>query len=291
MSTPQKKTDGQPTRPRTAGRAKTSPTISAQPAQPANANELTDQLRELRLPMFREHFASRAQRAAAESISHTAYLSELAELECQARRESRIARMMHHSRLPSAKTWDNFQWTRLPLAVARQLESLRDGAFLDRRENLLLFGKPGSGKSHCLCALGEQLIQRGRSVWFTTCTFLVQQLLVAKRDLQLPKTIKKLSRYDALVIDDLGYVQQSREEMEVLFTLLAERYERGSVMLTSNLPFSKWEQIFKDAMTTAAAIDRLVHHSVILELNVPSFRLENAKKPKPPKTDQPNTKG
>jgi DNA replication protein DnaC len=118
-------------------------------------------------------------------------------------------------------------------------------------------------------------------VLFTTCSLLVQQLLVAKRDLRLAKVLKKLSSFDALIIDDLGYVQQSREEMEVLFTLLAERYERGSVMLTSNLPFSKWEQIFKDAMTTAAAIDRLVHHSVILELNVPSYRLENAKRSDP----------
>jgi DNA replication protein DnaC len=108
---------------------------------------------------------------------------------------------------------------------------------------------------------------------------LVQQLLAAKRDLRLAKMIKTIARFDGLIIDDLGYVQQSREEMEVLFTLLAERYERGSVMLTSNLPFSKWEQIFKDAMTTAAAIDRLVHHSVILELNVTSFRLEKAKRP------------
>ena len=277
MRTPAKKTDGRRRGPKTTGRAKTSRTKRANPTN--TSAELTDQLRELRLPMFREHFATQAQRAAAESISHTEYLAELAELECQARRLSRIARMMNQSRLPSSKTWGNFKWTRLPLAVARQMESLRDGSFLDRRENVLLFGKPGSGKSHCLCALGEQLIQRGRSVWFTTCTLLVQQLLVAKRDLQLPKTIKKLSRYDALIIDDLGYVQQSREEMEVLFTLLAERYERGSVLLTSNLPFSKWEQIFKDAMTTAAAIDRLVHHSVILELNVPSYRLENAKKP------------
>jgi DNA replication protein DnaC len=113
-------------------------------------------------------------------------------------------------------------------------------------------------------------------VLFTTCSFLVQLLLVAKRDLRLAKVIKNLSKFDALIIDDLGYVQQSREEMEVLFTLLAERYERGSVLLTSNLPFSKWEQIFKDAMTTAAAIDRLVHHSIILELNVPSYRLEKA---------------
>ena len=240
--------------------------------------ELTEQFRELRLPMFREHFASLAQRALQESLSHTEYLSELTDLECQARRESRIARLLAQSRLPSSKTWHNFDWTRLPLAAARQMESLREGSFLDRRENLLVFGKPGSGKSHCLCALGEQLVQRGHSVLFTTCSLLVQQLLIAKRDLRLAKVINKLGSFEGLIIDDLGYVQQTREEMEVLFTLLAERYERGSVMLTSNLPFSKWEQIFKDAMTTAAAIDRLVHHSVILELNVPSYRLEKAKK-------------
>jgi DNA replication protein DnaC len=248
-------------------------------SRPKLNSQLTEQFRELRLPMFREHFESLAERAAQEPLSHTKYLSELTDLECQARRESRIARLMHQSRLPQSKTWHNFKWTRLPLQVARQMESLRDGSFLDRRENLLLFGKPGSGKSHCLCALGEQLVHQGRSILFTTCSLLVQELLVAKRDLRLAKLIKRLLRFDGLIIDDLGYVQQSREEMEVLFTLLAERYERGSVMLTSNLPFSKWEQIFKDAMTTAAAIDRLVHHSVILELNVPSYRLETAKKP------------
>jgi len=248
-------------------------------SHPKLTSRLSEQFRELRLPMFREHFESLAERAAKEPLSPMKYLSELTDLECQARRESRIARLMHQSRLPASKTWHNFQWTRLPLAVSRQMESLRDGSFLDRRENLLLFGKPGSGKSHCLCALGEQLVHQGRSILFTTCSLLVQELLLAKRDLRLAKAIKRLLRFDGLIIDDLGYVQQSREEMEVLFTLLAERYERGSVMLTSNLPFSKWEQIFKDAMTTAAAIDRLVHHSVILELNVPSYRLENAKKP------------
>ena len=252
--------------------------------------ELTEQFRELRMPMFRDHFTSLADKAAIESSSHIEYLSELTSLECEARRESRIARLMRQSMLPTSKTWENFQWARLPLRITRQMESLRDGSFLDRRENLLLFGKPGTGKSHCLCALGEQLVQRGRSVLFTKCSLLVQQLLVAKRDLRLPKLIKRLLRFDALIIDDLGYVQQTREEMEVLFTLLAERYERGSVLLTSNLPFSKWEQIFKDAMTTAAAIDRLVHHSVIVELNVPSFRLENAKRgeraPKNPKSKE-----
>ena len=134
------------------------------------------------------------------------------------------------------------------------------------------------------CALAEQLILKGRSMMFTTCSLLVQQLLIAKRDLRLPKMIKQLSSFEGLLIDDLGYVQQSREEMEVLFTLLAERYERGTVMLTSNLPFSKWETIFKDPMTTAAAIDRLVHHSVILELNITSYRLENAKQSKSAKS-------
>ncbi len=243
-------------------------------------SQLTEHFRELRLPMFRENFQTSAERAVTESLSHTEYLAELTDLECQARRASRVARLMTRSQLTRSKTWDNFDWKRLPIQVTRQMESLRDGAFLDRRENLLIFGKPGSGKSHCLCALGEQLVQRGRSVLLTTCSLLVQQLLIAKRDLRLPKLIKKMSSFDALIIDDLGYVQQSREEMEVLFTLLAERYERGSVLLTSNLPFSKWEQIFKDAMTTAAAIDRLVHHSVILELNVPSYRLENAKNPR-----------
>jgi DNA replication protein DnaC len=147
---------------------------------------------------------------------------------------------------------------------------------------LLLFGNPGAGKSHLLCALAQELIAQGRRMKYTNFTMLVQDLLAAKRDLRLSKEIKKLARYDGLIIDEMGYIQQSREEMEVLFTLLAERYERGSVLLTSNLPFSKWAGIFKDPMTTAAAIDRLVHHSVIVELNIPSYRMEEARKNRDP---------
>ena len=124
------------------------------------------------------------------------------------------------------------------------------------------------------------LVRSGRRVYFSPCSLLVQELLIAKRDLKLSRVLKRLAKYEVVLIDDIGYVQQSREEMEVLFTLLAERYERGSVMLTSNLPFSQWEQIFKNPMTTAAAIDRLVHHSVIIELNLPSYRAEQAKKAK-----------
>lgn len=242
---------------------------------------LADHFRELRLPSFREHFQSCAESAIAENRSHLEYLSELTSLELEARRQGRVRRLMTRSKLPPGKTWSNFNFDRLPLPVVRKLEALREGRFLDAKENVLLFGRPGSGKSHALCALAEQLVHRGRSVLFTTCSLLVQQLLIAKRELRLPRMLKTLSGYEALIIDDLGYVQQSREEMEVLFTLLAERYERGSVLLTSNLAFSKWDQIFKDAMTTAAAIDRLVHHSVIIELNVDSYRLETAKKRTP----------
>ena len=244
------------------------------------ALQMTDQFRELRLPSFRDHFQLAATRARTENLSHLDYLSELTTLECEARREGRIRRLLTRSRLPLGKTWESFDFQRLPLNVKRQLETLRDGSFLNRRENVLLFGKPGSGKSHALCALAQELIQQGHSMLFTTCGLLVQQLLIAKRDLRLPKLIKQFSSFEGLIIDDLGYVQQSREEMEVLFMLLAERYECGSVLLTSNLAFSKWDQIFKDAMTTAAAIDRLVHHSVIIELNVPSYRVETAKKTK-----------
>jgi DNA replication protein DnaC len=143
----------------------------------------------------------------------------------------------------------------------------------------LVFGNPGSGKSHLLTALAQELVVvRERQMHFSKCALLMQDLLAAKRDLRLSREIKRLGRYEGLIIDDLGYLQQSRDDMEVVFTLLAERYERGSVLMTSNLPFSKWETIFKDAMMTAAAIDRLVHHSVIVELNIPSYRVEHAKK-------------
>jgi DNA replication protein DnaC len=172
----------------------------------------------------------------------------------------------------------SFDRSRLPQKVEAHINLLVEGAFLDRAENVLAFGNPGSGKTHLLCAIAHELIHRGRRILFTPCSVLVEGLLAAKKDLKLASALKRLSRYDAVVIDDIGYVQQSREEMEVLFTFMANRYERASIMVTSNLPFSKWEQIFKDPMTTAAAIDRVVHHSIILELNIPSFRLEHSKK-------------
>src|SRR6185369_11013095 len=202
----------------------------------------------------------------------------LVEREVQGRRARRVEQWLKDSRLPLEKTWPALDLKRLPAKVVQQARLLLEGAFVDRQENVLVFGPPGSGKTHLLSAIGQELGRAGRKVLFRKSALLVQELLAAKRDLKLPGVLKRYAGYEALILDDLGYVQQSREEMEVLFLLLAERYERGSVLLTSNLPFSGWEAIFKDAMTTAAAIDRLVHHSVILELNVPSYRAEQARK-------------
>lgn len=242
---------------------------------------LNEQLKQLRLPAIRDNYEALARRAEKETLSYEQYLLELTTLESEHRQLRRTERLLRNSKLPLDKSLETFKMQRLPAKLARQVRSLQDGGFLDRKENVLAFGRPGSGKTHLLCGLSQELIRTsGRSVYFTTCSHLVQQLLASKRDLKLSQTLARLSRFEALVIDDIGYVQQSREEMEVLFTLLAERYERGSVLLTSNLPFSKWESIFKDPMTTAAAIDRLVHHSVILELNLSSYRLEQAKETK-----------
>jgi DNA replication protein DnaC len=234
-------------------------------------------LRQLYLATIRRCYSEEADLARRESLSYEAYLEELVLKECEERRQKRIARYLQESRLPLEKTMATFDRSRLPAKLHGLVNTLLEGSFLDRCENILAFGNPGSGKTHLLCAIAQELINKERRVFFAPCSFLVQDLLVAKRELMLPKMLGKLAKYDALLIDDIGYVQQSREEMEVLFTLLAYCYERSSVMLTSNLPFSQWEKIFKDPMTTAAAIDRLVHHSVILELNLDSYRLEKAK--------------
>lgn len=245
--------------------------------KPNLRKQLTELLKELRLPMFRQYHAEYAVKAMNEGLSYEQYLFELAQIECEVRRANKIDRLIKVSRLPMEKTLENFDLKRLPLSVRQQVKILLDGSFVDRSENLLAFGNPGSGKTHLLCGICHELARQGRRVYFSTCDLIVQELLRVKRELELDKLLKKLSRFEVLMIDDFGYVKQDRDEMEVLFTLLAHRYERGSMLLTSNLPFSRWETIFKDPMTTAAAIDRLVHHSVVLELNVPSYRAEQAK--------------
>lgn len=239
--------------------------------------QLEVSLKELCLTTIKACYQDEADLARRESLSYESYLTELVTRECEHRRHKRTIRYLRESKLPLEKSLESFDQSRLPPKVKAVVKVLLEGSFLQRCENVLAFGNPGSGKTHLLCAVAQELIHRGKRILFTPCSLLVQKLLVAKRELELHKVLKNLARYDALLIDDIGYVQQSREEMEVLFTLLADRYERASVMLTSNLPFSQWEKIFKDPMTTAAAIDRLVHHSVIIELNLDSYRLTKAK--------------
>ena len=163
-----------------------------------------------------------------------------------------------------------------PWRMRQQLDQLAQGSFVERGINVLAFGLPGTGKTHARCALGHRLVEAGHSVLFAPAYRLGQELLAAKRDLDLPRQLRKLDNFDFLLLDDLGYLPQGAEESEVLFTLIAERYERRSLGITSNLVFSEWERIFANPMATAAAIDRVVHHSVILEFDVPSYRTNAA---------------
>ncbi len=234
-------------------------------------------LRSLKLPSFVNAHEELALKADKDGWGCTQYLRHLVEMEIEDRRQRRIERLQRASGLPMGKTLGALDTTKLPTKVRRQLPSLCEGGFINRAENVLAFGLPGRGKTHLVAAIGHELIQRGYSVLFIPAYRLVQRLLVAKRDLLLERELRRLDTFDAVILDDIGYVQQDREEMEVLFTFLAERYERRSVMLTSNLVFSQWDQIFKDPMTTAAAIDRLVHHATILEMSGSSVRAEQAR--------------
>jgi DNA replication protein DnaC len=230
---------------------------------------------EFKLPTVGAEVVARFTRASHGDALGT--LQEVLELEAEDRRQRRITRLRRAAKLPPGKTWDTFKHHRLPPKLRQQLEELARGDFLEHSTNVLAFGLPGTGKTHALCAIGHRLVEAGRSVLFIPAYQLVQDLLAAKRDLQLPRALRKLDTYEFLLIDDLGYLPQKTEESEVLFTLMAERYERRSLGITSNLVFSEWDQIFQHPMATAAAVDRLVHHSVILEFTVPSYRTGEAK--------------
>jgi DNA replication protein DnaC len=243
---------------------------------PADALEMM--FREFCLPTFAARCGELMGLAEAQNWGYRKLLVQLCEAEAADRRERRQQRLLRESKLPTGKTLGNLEEAHLPAKVRRQLPTLLDGGFVARAENVLAFGLPGRGKTHFLCALGRELVLRhGKAIYFTPTYKLVQQLLAAKQQLKLDAALKKLDRYEAVILDDLGYVQQSREEMEVLFTFLADRYERRSVLVSSNLVFSKWDQIFKDPMTTMAAVDRLVHHAIILEFDGESRRVGRPK--------------
>lgn len=238
---------------------------------------LRDTLERLKLPFLASEMAKRMEEAGQAEALPT--VLQLLELEAGERHERKVARLLKASQLPPTKTFATLDDTVLPRPLVQKLRQLSESEFPDDAMNVLMFGLPGGGKTHAACALGHTLVQKGYSVLFTPTFRLVQELLAAKRDLALPRALRKLDLFDVVILDDLGsYVQQGPEETEVLFTLLAERYERRSLVITSNLVFSAWDRIFKNPMTTIAAIDRLVHHAVILEFDVDSYRDPERKK-------------
>jgi DNA replication protein DnaC len=238
-----------------------------------SADSLPIMLRSMRLPTIAREYEGAIQRAEAENWGYQRFLGYLFEAEANDRLQRKIERQLKESNLPKSKTLELLDQKRLPDKIRRQIPTLLEADFVRRGDNLLCFGLAGRGKTHLACALGREWIRRHQlQVLFVPAFKLVNQLLAAKRDLKLPQAITRLQRFDAVVIDDIGYVQQSRDEMEVLFQFLAERYENKSVVITSNLVFSQWDKIFKDPMTTMAAVDRLVHHATILQFTGESIR-------------------
>lgn len=242
-----------------------------------DAARLPLMLATLRLPTIGRHWQSFAQRADAEGWGAARYLAALCEHELAERAQRRIARHLRESGLPAGKTFTTFDFSAVPTVRKAHLLALAQGdSWVEQGANILCFGPSGTGKSHAAAAIGHALIEQGRRVLFIRTTDMVQRLQAARRDLSLPALIAKLDRLDCLVLDDLGYARKDQAETAVLFELIAERYERRSLIVTCNQPFSAWEQIFPDPAMTVAAIDRLVHHATILEFNTESYRRRTA---------------
>lgn len=238
---------------------------------------LASKLTSLNLTAMRDAYQDLSEKIIKNNLSQIDYLEELARIELESRYQKSVQQLLKSAKLPRNKLLLDFDITRLPSLHPGLLKNLELGDFIDRSENILIFGNPGTGKSHLSIALAREWCLQGRKCLYITAANLVQELLVAKSKMTLSNYIKRLDRVEVLIIDDISYIPYEKSESDVLFVLLAERYEQRSMVITSNLVFSGWGQIFKDEMTTSAAIDRLVHHSTILELNSESYRIRTAK--------------
>ena len=242
-----------------------------------DAAKLPLMLTELRLPSIGRLWQELGATADKEGWGAARFLAILCEHELAERATRRIARHMAESGLPAGKTLETFDFAAAPSIRKAHITALATGnAWTEPGANILIFGPSGTGKTHVASAIGAGLVDHGYRVFFTRTTDLVQKLQAARRDLMLPATLAKLDKFDCLILDDLGYVRKDQAETAVLFELIAERYERKSLIITCNQPFSEWNQVFPDPAVTVAAIDRLVHHSTILEINTESYRRRTA---------------
>ena len=234
-------------------------------------------LGELRLPRIKLAWSALAATADKEGWPAARFLAALGEQELAERNRRRFERHLDEARLPPGKTLDAFDFAAVPMISKAQVHALAAGdAWIEKGANLLCFGPPGGGKSHLAAALGLALVEKGWRVLFTKTTDLVQRLQIARRDLGLEAAIARLDKYHLLILDDLAYVAKDQAETSVLFELISARYERRSLLITANQPFGEWGKIFPDPAMTLAAIDRLVHHATILEMNVDSYRRKEA---------------
>jgi DNA replication protein DnaC len=247
------------------------------PADPIDSARVELLLAELRLPAIKQVWAGLAAQADKEGWPAARFLAALAEHEMAERGRRRIERHLAEARLPVGKTLDSFDFDAVPMISKAQLMALAAGdSWLEKGANLIIFGPPGGGKSHLAAALGLALVENGWRVLFARTTDLVQKLQLARRELSLEAAIAKLDKYHLLILDDLAYVSKDQAETSVLFELISARYERRSLLITANQPFGDWGKVFPDQAMTLAAVDRLVHHATILEMNVESYRRRTA---------------
>lgn len=239
---------------------------------PVDVHALPAMLTALRLPSFQRHWQALAERSDTEGWSAARFLAALAEIELAERDARRIQRHLDQSDLPGGKTLATFDFKALPSIPRARIEALAAGDWVETGANLIAIGNSGSGKTHMLCAVGHALVEAGRRVLYTRTTDLVQKLQAARRDLALEAALAKLDKFDLVILDDITYAQKDLAESSVLFELIARRYEVRSLAIAANQPFSAWDRVFPDKAVTVAAIDRLVHHATILEMNVDSYR-------------------